>query len=677
MAGKTPVFTRQAQVVNASAVDVQARTVKIALSSETPYLRSMGWEVLSHDQGAIDETFLGQGLTILWGHDHDEVRGTLVDYELGEDKVLRGTVKLSRSAKSEELLQNIADGAVRYVSVGYGYKAIQLDGEKDGVEVWRVTDWVPYEASFVSVPADATVGIGRSAAAAEQHPDTLALISAARDVYTRAHAAAAIAAQDEEDQDEEDQDEEDQAADVVVDESLSEVDATEPDAQPTATPQDAPETAPEASVEEDTTEDTTEDSSVVVEAAVDAVDEEELAKQAKEAKERAELDAAILALGIANDSEDLAKETIAKRGTREDFTRAFDARLNARNLSLVRTTKGQAMEKFYGLNQYIRDVAANSVPDEMRDQFGKAAQRSAYTGRGVSAPFGWLMGTRTYEVATPLKAGNMVVPDFLASELVKADMPPYFIDQLGVRKISLSHSATVPNSAFEGELILGMGEQVPAELNENVTFDRFNLVPHRAALRYKFTDQMLKDASLDVEGIVRENMFARLDLAKQTALLKGVFDAQNALVTAAPTGLAQAVGVGAVAGDDAKARDAVIDAVRVLGEANAPTDPAKLAIVVSHATLATIRKTLYTPTGNAYLTVWDNTIEGIKVFASSKVPNDTMWVGAFNSAWCVDFWGTEIESDKTIATGVTEFVITTYFDLKIVKPTHFVKVTLT
>jgi HK97 family phage major capsid protein len=38
----------------------------------------------------------------------------------------------------------------------------QLVETKEGVETYRVTDWEPFEVSLVSVPADPTVGIGRS-----------------------------------------------------------------------------------------------------------------------------------------------------------------------------------------------------------------------------------------------------------------------------------------------------------------------------------------------------------------------------------------------------------------------------------------------------------------------------------------------------------------------------------
>ncbi len=76
----------------------------------------------------------------------------------------RALVRLSRSASGEELLQDIADRIKRHVSVAYRIFGIKLtEAREDGVDVYTVTDWEPFEISIVSVPADHTVGIGRQA----------------------------------------------------------------------------------------------------------------------------------------------------------------------------------------------------------------------------------------------------------------------------------------------------------------------------------------------------------------------------------------------------------------------------------------------------------------------------------------------------------------------------------
>ena len=62
----------------------------------------------------------------------------------------------------------VKDGFIRGVSVGYRVNEWTLieKGHKseDGIEgpAWIATRWEVFEASIVTVPADASVGVGRS-----------------------------------------------------------------------------------------------------------------------------------------------------------------------------------------------------------------------------------------------------------------------------------------------------------------------------------------------------------------------------------------------------------------------------------------------------------------------------------------------------------------------------------
>ena len=75
----------------------------------------------------------------------------------------RAVVRLSRSPAGDQLLQDMADGIISKVSVGYDVGGVKLVEERDGVDVYRVTSWAPYEISAVSVPEDDSVGVGRAA----------------------------------------------------------------------------------------------------------------------------------------------------------------------------------------------------------------------------------------------------------------------------------------------------------------------------------------------------------------------------------------------------------------------------------------------------------------------------------------------------------------------------------
>lgn len=151
---------------NVRAVANSDGTVTFPLSSEAPYRRYDGVEILSHDRGAVDLSFLNGGSAPLLDN-HD--RWTGIRAQIGvitkawiADKRVYVTVKFSAKAHAQEILQDVLDGIVRNVSVGYEVLKVTRDEKSDE---YQVVKWKPYEASFVPVPADATVGVGRSATA--------------------------------------------------------------------------------------------------------------------------------------------------------------------------------------------------------------------------------------------------------------------------------------------------------------------------------------------------------------------------------------------------------------------------------------------------------------------------------------------------------------------------------
>lgn len=145
------------------AVDVDARTVTLAFSSETPVERYWGIEVLDHKPGSMRTNRLKSGAPLLMDHDGRDQVGVIESVQIGADKVARAVVRFGRSARANEVFQDVADGIRRNVSTGYVIHAATLESEVEGVGTYRVTDWEPYEVSIVSVPADTRVGIGRSA----------------------------------------------------------------------------------------------------------------------------------------------------------------------------------------------------------------------------------------------------------------------------------------------------------------------------------------------------------------------------------------------------------------------------------------------------------------------------------------------------------------------------------
>ena len=182
--------------------------VEMAISSEAPYERWFGIEVLRHTAESVDLSRLADGRhPLLLNHDTGHQIGVIKKAWLDNDKVLRGAAKFSRSALGKEIEQDVEDGIRSLISVGYMIQEVEeveddadgkslvkrtLSGEEferemralHGEHFYRagpaaarkkdskpptyvVTRWQPFEASVVPVPADVDVGVGRSAVADE------------------------------------------------------------------------------------------------------------------------------------------------------------------------------------------------------------------------------------------------------------------------------------------------------------------------------------------------------------------------------------------------------------------------------------------------------------------------------------------------------------------------------
>ena len=150
-------------LVQREAISEEARTAVMAFASEEPYERFWGIEVLDCTAPSMRLGRLSSGANLLCDHDTRDVVGVVESVEIGADRVARALVRFGKSERAEEVWQDVRDGIRRNVSVGYMIHKAVLVETREGVETYRVTDWEPFEVSLVSVPADASVGVGRSA----------------------------------------------------------------------------------------------------------------------------------------------------------------------------------------------------------------------------------------------------------------------------------------------------------------------------------------------------------------------------------------------------------------------------------------------------------------------------------------------------------------------------------
>ena len=148
--------------VDLSTIDLEARTVEVSVSSEYPVRRYFGFEVLDHSADSVDLARLRSGAPLLLEHRGSQQIGVVEEAWLDVDRKIRARVRFSRDPAVEPLWQDVVDGIRRNISCGYLIHDMVLERTVDGVDHYRVIAWETYEVSFVSVPADPTVGVGRS-----------------------------------------------------------------------------------------------------------------------------------------------------------------------------------------------------------------------------------------------------------------------------------------------------------------------------------------------------------------------------------------------------------------------------------------------------------------------------------------------------------------------------------
>lgn len=153
---------RTFQIDRAAGIDEEARTAWMSIASEEPYERWWGIEILDMGKQSIRDQRLKMGAPLLVGHDTSDQVGVVEDFEVTSGRKLRVLARFGRSARAEEIWRDVLDGIRRNTSVGYVIHDLVLEKSEEGANTYRVTDWEPLEGSLVPVPADPTVGLGRT-----------------------------------------------------------------------------------------------------------------------------------------------------------------------------------------------------------------------------------------------------------------------------------------------------------------------------------------------------------------------------------------------------------------------------------------------------------------------------------------------------------------------------------
>ena len=200
-----------------SLVDGQDLVVELAFASAVPYERWWGIEVLDCTPASVRLDRINDSGALLFNHDWDALRGHHVpgSVRADADNVVRGNVSISWAADEGKTIKLVTGGHLTKTSTGYEiHQIIEQTTAKSGEKIertldgqlfdrvltrcnreapgeltvfrraldaaagaferaanepttYRVTDWEILENSLVTVPADTSVGLGRSRASNE------------------------------------------------------------------------------------------------------------------------------------------------------------------------------------------------------------------------------------------------------------------------------------------------------------------------------------------------------------------------------------------------------------------------------------------------------------------------------------------------------------------------------
>lgn len=175
----TEKHERSFTIERADAAESDDRTVDLAFASDIPCTH-FSYKLfdyidvsLSMEKGAMRTERLTRGAALLADHNPTDHIGVVESFSVdAKDGKARAKVRFSKSARGQEIYQDVLDGIRRNVSVGFSIHKLVLEEEnEDGNDLYRADDWEPFELSIVSIPADISVGVGRSAEVITKQPE--------------------------------------------------------------------------------------------------------------------------------------------------------------------------------------------------------------------------------------------------------------------------------------------------------------------------------------------------------------------------------------------------------------------------------------------------------------------------------------------------------------------------
>lgn len=625
---------------------------EIAFSSTQPYQRQF-WdeqnqemvvldEILVHTPEAVDLSRLNNNAPLLFNHNFDNHIGVVCNARIDADNVGRALVKFSKHGTlANDVRNKVIEGTMEKISVGYDIKEYHIDYAKGQL---IVTKWAPYELSFVTVPADDTVGLNRSL-------NTITVnLEAKRDMTKE---------QIEEIKEEQ---ESAQVEETPVEEiKESEVEETQErqveENKEDENLEDGKDAEHPESVDDDSS--TVRETEEVKEEREAAPVEEEKTEEVAERSEEDELEIREIARELNIDDEELKRALAIKDMTPEAFrTKALNNITNAqRNNEQI--NKEQIMEKTFDLNNVIRSLVDGAALGANEAEYSAMAA-TATMQRGRAA-----RGGSVFVPAAALRAaseGNTkatltAVTDekLLTESYVEMLLPQSVLGRLGVTVLSgLNAPIAVPKMTTSSVDAFGFVDENGAAPESKAEFANVKMAPKTFAGGNPISRQSLKTVP-NIATLITDHINKAVRIKLEQLILS---DKDN---TRGPAGLVkQLVDGGRVTKKAAFSYKDFLKEIAALTDAGVPAQAIKFAM--SGATAAELESTLKDNGVSGYI-IENGKLAGYDVVTSGVIPADHIVLGDFSGITIGEWGGLELDMDDTTYRAQSAIVPRIWVDL--------------
>ncbi|EGK4927234.1 major capsid protein [Escherichia coli] len=626
---------------------------EIAFSSEQPYQRQF-WdeqnqemvvldEILVHTPEAVDLSRLNNNAPLLFNHIFDNHIGVVCNARIDADNVGRALVKFSKHGTlANDIRNKVIEGTMEKISVGYDIKEYHIDYTKGQL---IVTKWAPFEISFVTVPADDSVGLNRSLNTitvnlGAKRDMTKEQIEEIKEEQESAQVEETPVEENKEPKVEETQ--ERQVEENKEDENLEDgKDAKHPE-----------------SVDDDSS--TVREEEEVKEEREAAPVEEEKTEEVAERSEEDEEEIRAIARELNIDDEELKRALAIKDMTPEAFrTKALNNITNAqRNNEQIKDSK---MEKTFDLNNVIRSLVDGAALGANEAEYSAMAA-TATMQRGRAA-----RGGSVFVPAAAMRAaseGNTkatltAVTDekLLTESYIEMLLPASCLGRLGVTVLSgLNSPIAVPKMTASSVDAFGFVDENGAAPESKAEFANVKMAPKTFAGGNPISRQSLKTVP-NIATLITDHINKAVRIKLEQLILS---DKDN---TRGPAGLVkQLVDGGRVAKKTAFSYKDLLKEIAALTDAGVPAQAIKFAM--SGATAAELESTPKSDRGDAQGFIMENgKIAGYEVVTSGVIPADTIVLGDFSGIIVGEWGGLELDLDDSTYRAQSAIVPRVWLDL--------------